>query len=157
MRCALVLSALFLLGAAAGAACEGLPALPSCEGLPAGGCPVEGGGSCNDTSCTAIYECNADSVWQHVKTCPPRPDAGGAGGGSPDAGPCTPAVVEVDAGPLGQGCPDLEAPDCPIDAVSCQETACVTSGCDTFYVCSETGVWVVAANCDDSGDYVPVP
>ena len=159
MRRTLCLTALFLLGAAVWTACQGSETGPSCGVIPPGGCPVEGGGSCDDATCTAIYSCAANDVWVHVQTCPPGPDggAGGGGGGSPDAGPCTPAVVEVDAGLLGEGCEDLEAPDCPIEAVSCQETVCLTSGCDTFYVCTEDGDWVVVANCDDSGNYVPVP
>jgi hypothetical protein len=153
------LSLLFLaaLAAAGGAAVSGCPTLPDvvpCGQIPPGGCPLGRGGSCEDTSCDIIYAC-VDAVWVSSQVCARTGGgAGGGGGGGPvDAGPCTPVVVT--AKNEGQNCtPDLQAPDCPIEAAGqCLETACL-SGCVDFFVCGSDQTWKVAAFCDDGGDFV---
>lgn len=138
------------------AACPTLPEQPSCGVIPPGGCPEGRGGSCTDVSCEIIYAC-VSGRWVSAQVCA-HPDAGssaGGGGGGPpgDAGPCTPVKVTVQ--PQGTSCtPDLQQPDCPIEAAgACEQTACL-SGCIDFYVCGANHGWTVAAYCDDNGTFI---
>ena len=97
-------------------------------------------------------------MWVSVAVCSApdggSPDGAGAGGGGgAGGGTCTPVVVT--AKNTGVSCtPDLEAPDCPIEASGqCEETACL-SGCIDFFVCGQNQVWLAAAYCDDNGQFV---
>jgi hypothetical protein len=151
---------LFLLAALAVAVAPGCPTLPdvvSCGQIPPGGCPVGRGGSCLDDTCDALYACVnavwvADQVCGHADAGAGGGGVGGAGGGLPDAGACTPVVVPANE---YQSCtPDLQAPDCPIEAAgACQETACL-SGCLDFYSCPKSLTWTSVAYCDDDGQFV---
>jgi hypothetical protein len=129
-------------------ACEKDQEIAVCGEIPVGGCPVGRGGSCLDPLCAGLYDC-VGGAWTLTTACPPA--EGSDGGDAGEAGPsnvCTPFVVGVEAG--AQNCtPDLEVPDCPIEAAECVESAC-TTGCTDFYVCEPDG-WLVVASCDDQG------
>ena len=139
------LTALFFAG------CPTLPPFVPCGEIPANGCPIDEGGSCDDPSCSGVFACE-NGVLVSQQVCP-TPDGGFPDGGpSNDGGPCTP--LSVGAMNAGVGCmPDLEAPDCPIEAAgSCVETACL-SGCLDFYVCGADQLWIDVAFCDDEGEF----
>ncbi|MFT3770100.1 MAG: hypothetical protein QM820_32120 [Minicystis sp.] len=134
-----------LLAALAG--CPTLPEAIPCSVIPAGGCPAGRGGSCDDTTCRGLYDC-VDGLWVNVKLCD-QPDGGtgGSGGGPPDAGSCTPVTIDT-TGKATDCTPDLQDPDCPVEAVlGCAEMACVT-GCSDFYLCTSNG-WDAVAYCDE--------
>jgi hypothetical protein len=137
----------------------GCPTWPEpvlCGQIPADGCPVGRGGTCSDTACAALYDC-VDGHWTRTETC-----SGGGGGGAAGTGgahggqgPCTPVVIDT----TGQvtGCtPDLQPPDCPVEAVlGCAESVCLT-GCVDFFLCTEEltdagpdKVWSAVAYCDE--------
>jgi hypothetical protein len=138
------------------AGCQGLPPIELCGEIPTGGCPIGLGGSCTDITCTGLYDCTG-GLWILVQTCPPQPDGGGAGGGgagggmvdggdageAPDA--CTPVHIDL-TGETTDCMPDLENPDCPVEAaLGCAESACLT-GCSDFFLCTVNG-WVDVAYC----------
>lgn len=135
------------------AGCQELPAPETCGEIPEGGCPVGRGGSCDDVTCTGLYDC-VEGAWALAKTCTGGGDggSGGSGGGVADAGPdaCTP--VTIDHTGETTGCtPDLQHPDCPaVAAERCAETACLT-GCIDFFLCTADG-WTTAAYCTDEGE-----
>lgn len=144
--------ALFALLAAV-AGCPTLPEPVPCGEIPAGGCPVGRGGTCADPTCAGLYDC-FDGAWSVTETCAPRPD-GGAGGGLPDGGPCAPAPIDV-SGQALDCTPDLQEPDCPVEAAQgCLDKAC-TTGCIDFYRCTTDG-WSSVAYCDDAGQLVVLP
>jgi hypothetical protein len=150
-------SGLFVALVAAG--CPSLPPPVPCGTIPAGGCPSGRGGTCDDPTCARLYDC-VDGEWVSVETCSASMDGGvddgGAGGAPPiDGGPCTP--VSIDMTGKAFGCtPDLQEPDCPVEAAEgCAETACST-GCADFYLCTKQG-WDQVAFCDDDGQLVVVP
>ena len=161
-------SALLALGALLASGCYPyVPELKLCEdAVPEGGCPVGRGGTCDDASCKALYEC-VDATWKKSTTCAPfggggsggvggsgggggvggagaggagagGAGAGGAGGATSTggAGGCTPSALDHTGETTGCT-PDLQSPDCPAAAAEpCAETACQT-GCVDFYVCRE--------------------
>jgi hypothetical protein len=144
------------------AACQDLPNGPVCGEIPGQGCPVDIGGTCQDQTCSAIYECE-NGQWVLLQQCPAHEGGTGGGGGGDagsDGGPCAP--LTVDAGAPGFDCmPDLISPDCALDAVTCpDDTACFT-GCTDFFVCSAGPCggpgpcWIDVAYCDDFGHFVP--
>jgi hypothetical protein len=148
---------LALLAAAAllGGACDDSPGLLLCGQIPDGGCPIGRGGTCDDDTCVALYDC-VEGKWTQTQRCDAGTGgSGGSGGGAPSggAGPgggaCTP--VTLDHSGETTGCkPDLENPDCPAAAAeSCVETACLTS-CLDFFLCTKDG-WIDVAHCDDQG------
>lgn len=140
------------------------------DAVPKGGCPTGRGGTCDDPSCDALYDC-VDAKWKKITTCPAHAGGGGAGGATGaggaggqtmtggTGGDCTPPGFD----PTGEttGCtPDLQVPDCPVSAAEpCAETACVT-GCSDFYLCQESAGskgWVAVGYCDDNGHLVITP
>ena len=140
-----------------GAAVAGCPTLPTpvpCETIPEGGCPAGRGGSCDDVVCAALYDC-VDGQWTQTEACDAR-DAGadpdGGDGGLGEAGPCTP--VNIDTSGKATNCtPDLQEPDCPVEAATgCAETVCLT-GCSDFFLCKKSG-WIDVAYCTDDGELV---
>lgn len=140
--------------AVAAAGCPSLPTPVPCGTIPEGGCPIGRGGTCDDTECAVLYDC-VDGRWTSVETCSIALDGGVDGGdGGPviDGGPCTP--VSIDTTGKKTGCtPDLQDPDCPVEAAeSCVETACLT-GCADFFLCTKDG-WSQVAFCDDDGQLV---
>jgi len=143
-------------GLAAAASCQGLAPVEPCGEIPANGCPVGRGGTCDDLTCDALYDC-AGGAWTRVQTCL-QPDAGPALGGSDgglDAGgdgACTPVHIDADGG--ATDCtPDLAFPDCPVQAAeTCAESACLT-GCSDFFLCTAPG-WVDVAYCTDQGQLI---
>lgn len=145
-----VLTAVFVAG------CPTLPDVVSCGVIPPGGCPVGRGGTCGDVSCEILYAC-VDGRWVSTQVCAQADggstDDGGDGGLGGDASACTPVMVIAKT--QGAGCmPDLQQPDCPIEAAgACEETACL-SGCIDFYVCAGNLSWSVVAYCDDNGTFV---
>lgn len=137
-----------------GLSCHGDP-IETCGLIPEGGCPVSRGGSCEDATCLALYTC-VDGAWAVTEDCPPIEDAGADGDAGDEAdawdGSCT--VPPIDHTGQTTGCvPDLQSPDCPIEAAeSCAETACLTR-CTDFFLCTKDG-WVALAYCDDQGTLV---
>jgi hypothetical protein len=148
-----------------GASCQGLPEGTSCDEIPSGGCPTDRGGSCDDPTCAAVYNCN-NGAWSLFEECPAS--EGGVGGGyvvSPDGGGVLPLCSSE---PIDGGCPmvtldlsgqttdctpDLMFPDCPaVAAQGCAACACLT-GCEDFYLCTEPG-WVSVAYCDDEENLI---
>ena len=143
------------------------------DAVPEGGCPTGRGGTCEDPTCTALYDC-IDAAWKKTATCPPPGGAGGGGTGgvggtltggtggdttTGGTGGCTPAAL--DHTNETAGCvPDLQSPDCPAAAAEpCAETACQT-GCLDFYVCKEDASgkgWVAVGYCDDDGHLIASP
>lgn len=139
--------AAFSLALALFGACGSYPEAVPCGQIPAHGCPLRGGGTCDDVTCGAIYSC-VDGVWAHVETCSnPPPDDGGTG---PDA--CT--VATIDHTGETTGCtPDLQNPDCPVQAAEqCAGSVC-QADCIDFFLCTKDG-WQVVAFCDQDGQLV---
>ena len=132
----------------------------ACHDLPANGCPEDDGLACQDPSCAAAYVCNPGGVWSLAQKCPnykPPPDASAgavqkdAGGSVRDGGfpyPVPPGAYG------GQGCVDLEPPDCPLGTVvSCSDPVDPCCGCDTLFVCQSSG-WVTWGECEADGGIV---
>lgn len=137
------------------AGCQGAPDLELCGEIPAGGCPIGRGGTCDDVTCAALYDC-VEGKWTQVDLCPPENGGGGAGGEGGDAGVPACITTSLDAGSAGTCHPDLQVPDCPIEAAQgCPDSICLT-GCIDFFGCSSDG-WVPVAYCDDEGHIVTSP
>ena len=140
MRARAIVLALVALGAAAASlagGCSDVSPPIACRDIPDGGCPIQGGVSCQDPSCAALYSCNnVDGGWTFVKTCPP------SDGNVQDTNipPPNDAGYDIDAPPGafgGPGCIDLQPPDCPLGtALSCSSGCC---GCEDLYVCDDGG------------------
>lgn len=152
---ALLLLAAVAAAAAAAAACGGANGPLLCGQIPDLGCPIGRGGTCDDQACAALYDC-VDGDWTLVTAC--AQGAGGAGGqGAGSAGGgggCAP--VEIDRTGEATGCaPDLQHPDCPVDAAeTCAAAACLT-GCTDFFLCTGDG-WIDVAYCTEDGELVLV-
>jgi len=130
-----------------------------CDDIPPGGCPLSNGVACQDPSCTAVYACRANRVWQLDHLCPPHeagapPEAstseGGEGGDAASDGPhegSRPFDASIDAPPGaggGPGCEDLQAPDCSLAVgLACPAGCC---GCEDLFVCNNGG-WDYYATC----------
>lgn len=131
-------------------ACGSEPDAVPCGQIPANGCPLRGGGTCADPSCGVIYGCYS-GVWSAVETCsnPPPSD----GGMQADACP----VPMFDHTGEVLGCkPDLQNPDCPVQAAEqCASSVC-QSDCVDFFMCLKEG-WQVVAYCDQDGQLVLMP
>ncbi|HVY48589.1 MAG TPA: hypothetical protein VHB21_22020 [Minicystis sp.] len=147
-------------GAALGACQPGLPAIETCGEIPGDGCPIGRGGTCDDPTCSALYDC-VSGRWVEKQRCTPEPDAGGGGGGAGGGGggaqdggvsdACTPFSFDH-KGEQEVCSPSLELPDCPAAAAEgCVEDAC-TTGCVDFFLCEKQG-WVDVGYCDDDGGF----
>ncbi|MFO0619299.1 MAG: hypothetical protein U0414_42315 [Polyangiaceae bacterium] len=146
--------ALLFLGALVSlVACERAE-LKLCGTIPQGGCPIGRGGTCDDPSCTGVYDC-VDGSWRIVVDCRGAGGAGGAGStgtGVTTTSGCTPLMFPPDE---AKDCtPDLQPPDCPIAAAE-QCNPCLT-GCVDFFTCTKSG-WKDLAYCSDEGELVIVP
>ncbi|HRI70681.1 MAG TPA: hypothetical protein PK156_40895 [Polyangium sp.] len=131
-------------------ACGSYPTSIPCGTIPANGCPLRGGGTCDDVTCGAIYSC-VDGNWTLAQTCsnPPLED----GGMGADA--CT--VATIDHTGETTGCkPDLQNPDCPVEAAEQCAAAVCQSECIDFFLCTGDG-WQVVAYCDQDGQLVIMP
>jgi hypothetical protein len=159
-------AALFVLLAVV--SCQGLPIAPICGEIPSGGCPEDRGGTCEDPTCTGLYECTADNTWTEMQRCPAHDGGGGSGGSSStgggdrldggsdgsDSDGCTQVSIDL-SGQTVDCMPDLEnPPDCPVQAaLGCIETACLV-GCTDFWLCKtcpDGADWVPVAYCTDEG------
>jgi hypothetical protein len=164
----------------AATSCQPLPEGAGCVDIPTDGCPIDRGGSCEDPTCHAIYNCN-DGKWSLAQICPDGGTGGdvgigsgtGTGGGdagpigeclnpttAPDGGPCPMANFDL-TGNLGpdQCTPDLQLScgDCPYEVATgtCTDCICV-SGCLTFYVCANRAMgmgWYEVGYCTDDGQF----
>jgi hypothetical protein len=127
-----------------------------CNDIPPGGCPLSNGVACEDPSCTAVYACRANRVWELDHVCPPHeggaPEASSGDGGSDAAsdGPregSRPFDASIDAPPGaggGPGCEDLQAPDCSLAVgLACPMGCC---GCEDLFICNNGG-WDYYATC----------
>jgi hypothetical protein len=129
-----------------------------CGALPdADACPVGRGGTCDDETCSSLYNC-LDGRWVLVETCDQQVGGGGStsssvGGGGGGGAACN--GVEVDRTGESQGCsPPLQEPDCPAAAAElCRpcETVCID-----FFLCRDSG-WEAVAHCDEGGNVVVDP
>lgn len=134
------------------AACDPEP-LPLCGQIPDGGCPLGRGGTCDDATCAALYDC-VEGDWARVETCAAGTGgsgAGGAGGQPVGSGGCS--AVTFDHSAEVAGCaPDLQSPDCPAEAA---ESACdpCSTGCVDFFLCLADG-WQDVATCTEDGQLV---
>jgi len=143
-------------------ACSSATLNEYCTGIPSGGCPGADGTNCADPTCAVIYSRDITTcAWTFVQACPgyvaPH-DAGPSNDATDAAVDASPDVALHDAGfPLppganGQGCMDLEPPDCTVEmAVECGKYCC---GCQALYVCSDGG-WNLWGECDDAGAATP--
>jgi hypothetical protein len=139
--------AAFSLALALFGACGSYPESVPCGQIPTNGCPLRGGGTCDDVTCGAIYSC-VEGTWTHVETCSNAPPSDGGTG--PDA--CT--VPTIDHTGETTGCtPDLQNPDCPVQAAEQCATSVCQSECIDFFLCTKDG-WQVVAYCDQDGQLV---
>lgn len=137
---------------AASTSCGG-PSIEPCGVIPEGGCPVGRGGTCDDMTCSGLFDC-VDGDWSLVETC----DRGSGGSGSTSSSVsssstgCVPA--QIDHTGEVEGCtPDLEPPDCPAAAAELCNP-CLT-GCVDFFICVSAG-WKDVAFCTEEGELVLV-
>jgi hypothetical protein len=139
--------AVVALGAAHGCASNDVE---PCGLIPEAGCPIGRGGTCEDRTCGALYDC-VDGNWRLAEVC--SGNTGGFGGGGSGAGGCEPSMIDRTG--ETDGCtPDLQEPDCPAAAAEvCQP--CL-SGCFDFYLCKAEG-WEAVAFCDEDGHVVIEP
>jgi hypothetical protein len=148
----------FLAAAAGGVACGSSGELKLCGQIPEDGCPIGRGGTCEDATCAALYDC-VEGAWTRVETCSGFGGAGGGGGGglggAGGAGGCTPVMFDKSGETVGCE-PDLQNPDCPAAAAEgCAEQACLTD-CLEFYLCTKDG-WKDVAYCDPDSNLVVLP
>lgn len=122
------------------------------------GCPVGRGGTCEDPSCSSLYDCVQGS-WVLAEACEPTHGAGGAGGsGSASTGGEGGVMcngVTIDRTGEAVGCsPPLQEPDCPAGAAElCRPCSTV---CVDFFLCTEDG-WEAVAFCDGEGNVIVQP
>jgi len=131
-----------------------------CTGIPAGGCPGLGTTNCEDHTCKAIYSDDPSTCeWTFVAACPdyvPPHDAGvdvatEDGGNDADIRARDAGFQLPDGASGGPGCPDLEAPDCPVATATLCSDCC---GCQELYVCTGGG-WNPWGQCSDAGTIQP--
>ena len=156
------------LGGAGCSSCAG-SSVQRCGVIPALGCPIGRGGTCEDPTCSGVYDCVAGD-WVLVEDC--REGAGGAGGtggmggaggaggaasggggAGGAAGGC--AVAMLDHTGEGTTCePPLQSPDCAgaVAESLCLHEVCET-GCIDFFLCKDEA-WVDVAYCDEDGALV---
>jgi hypothetical protein len=130
---------------------QGDPIATPCHDIPANGCPLaDNDTDCSDPCCAAMYACTdgkftLDHACAGFKGC----DAG-APSIADASEPCDVSGIDAPPGASGgQGCGDLELPDCPLGvALGCGLNPCLI--CETFFVC-ESGGWVRWAECAPDG------
>lgn len=130
------------------------PELLLCDRIPDGGCPVGRGGTCDDPHCAALYDC-VQGDWTVVEECAPVGGAGEGGGAGATAeggaGGCV--LPQFDHTRQTSGCePDLQPPDCPVEAAEVCGDPCLTE-CVDFYLCVPEG-WESVGFCDELGALV---
>ncbi|MBK6515406.1 MAG: hypothetical protein IPG04_15110 [Polyangiaceae bacterium] len=130
------------------------PELLLCDRIPDGGCPLGRGGSCDDEVCAGLYDC-IGGEWTLVEACEGGGGQGGAGvgggGGGGGSGGCD--VPEFDHTGQTFGCsPDLQPPDCPVEAAEVCGDPCLTE-CVDFFLCLREG-WQSVGYCDEGGQLV---
>ncbi len=131
------------------AACGGGSGLLLCGQIPEDGCPIGRGGTCDDLTCAALYDC-VDGAWRLVEPCPGGGQDNLDGGTNPDG--CAKPVIDHTGEKTGCT-PDLQNPDCPaVAAEQCYETVCLTD-CIDFFLCTEAG-WDLVAYCNEEGAIV---
>jgi hypothetical protein len=151
-RVVVVAGVLVLVGAGAlPSACGNDPVAERCRDIPSGGCPGEGPADCMDPSCNAIYTCQPDGTWLFDQPCPPH-DGGMLAEAQPIEASSPRDVAGIDAPPGaggGPGCPELEAPDCPLSlGLACPNGSCCD--CEDLFVCTN-GEWNLWGQCVDGG------
>jgi hypothetical protein len=135
-----------------------------CNDIPEGGCPApadsDGGviENCKaDPTCSALYACQPTGGWSLLVECPARPREAGVADARADArrdaSELRDVAFDVPQGASGgQGCVDLEAPDCPLSlGLACPADSCCC--CQDLYVC-EDGGWNLWGYCADGGAIV---
>ena len=139
------------------ASCSDAPTAERCSDIPAGGCPLSNGVACGDPTCTAVYACRPNKVWELDHACPPyeagvpAEASGEAFDAAADASPqgSHPFDASIDAPPGasgGPGCATLQAPDCTLGfALACPTGCC---GCEDLFVC-QNGGWSYYATCTE--------
>ncbi len=152
------------------AGCRFGSGIQTCGQIPPGGCPIGRGGTCDDETCSGVYDC-VGGDWTLVIPCDGGAGAGGSGGsgsaggfggsggagasggGAGAGGACVHSSLVPTNEPAGCS-PALLAPDChaSLADASCIEEACA-SGCLDFFVCTLDG-WTDVAFCDDEGTLV---
>jgi len=154
---------LLVAGAVVGAllACGDDETFVPCRDIPAGGCPHTRGASCDDPVCRAIYTCNDQKEWVVEQTCPPLPEDSGVvtEAGTDSATQIADGAISRDANFVvppgasgGEGCGELEAPDCSLGfALACPANSCCD--CEEIYVCNNGG-WEVWGSCS-AGNLIP--
>jgi hypothetical protein len=164
-RLFLGLSAALLLALPAACAQDPAP-LPRCGQIPGEGCPIGRGGTCDDRTCTALYDCQM-TTWVLVQTCTGNGVGGGGGGGGSLAagggGSCPMPKYDLEGQLPSERCDatqQLMSPDCPIEAgETCAQSVCLT-GCTDFFICKNVSgelTWIEVAYCDCNGDLVIDP
>jgi hypothetical protein len=147
--------AMVLLCALVGAGCGSFPPVELCGRIPDGGCPIGRGGTCDDRSCAALYDCDEGS-WTEVERCSGGDAAQGGGGAATTSGDggaggaCE--VAQFDRSSEADGCePTLLLPDCEVEAA--ETCAPCLTGCEDFFLCTSTG-WEAIAYCSSEGALV---
>jgi hypothetical protein len=134
-----------------------------CRNIPTGGCRGSDSTNCEDPTCREIYACQANGSWTPVVACPARPDSGMDAGAPHDASSDARETLEVSVRDVridvppgaggGEGCIDLEMPDCPLEvALACSDCC----GCEDLWVCSDGG-WEQWGECSEAGVPTPIP
>lgn len=140
----------WILALLAATACGSPEGVQTCGEIPEGGCPLGRGGSCDDVSCTGLYDC-VDGAWTEEVDCGDVAPAtvtttSGVGGG----GGCEPPAIDREG--EAEGCvPDLQEPDCPVAAAEVCPPC--RTGCSDFFLCTADG-WLDVAACREDGTLV---
>ncbi len=151
MKRAVLFLVLALVAVALAVACSA-QALKECRNIPAGGCPLAGGGECQDPTCAAAYACDETTGrWIFDHACPAQ-DGGSVQDASndvADAGTFDAAGIDAPPGAFGgPGCISLQPPDCPLGtALACNAGCC---GCTDLWICNDGG-WDPWGTCSDAG------
>src|SRR5262245_362784 len=95
-----------------GLACSSGPDIQPCGLIPGSGCPIGRGGTCEDETCDALYDC-VEGQWTLVESCAPSGSGGSSSSsaGGSGAGGC--AGVSIDrTDEVTGGTPDPRERDC---------------------------------------------
>ncbi len=130
--------------------------IAACGVLPdADACPAGRGGTCDDETCSALYDCVAGE-WVLTMECGAGGDGGDAssGQGAGGQGGCNGVDIDRTGASSGSCSPPLQEPDCPAAVAElCRpcETLCVD-----FFLCQDDG-WQAVAFCDAEGNVIVQP